>query len=126
MGMLVRKDKDLNVKKRIALPLAFGLSLFFGSIFLYGIPTGEALPYTSWSDLAYIACTFIGTVMIHVALDNASKIISSNLGKDKWNLEGESFMQDLHAKVTPYSVNIPSRLYGSEEHTSELQSLIGN
>src|SRR3546814_5047429 len=42
---------------------------------------------------------------------NASKNISSNLGKDKWNLEGESFMQDLHAKETPYSVNIPSRFY---------------
>eukprot|EP01033_Poteriospumella_lacustris_P022598 gene22598-17013_t len=38
-------------------------------------------------------------------------MIRSGLGKDKWNVEGESFMQPVKALVTPYSVNIPMQFY---------------
>ncbi|WP_240898967.1 type IV secretion system DNA-binding domain-containing protein [Sphingobacterium sp. SGL-16] len=44
-------------------------------------------------------------------MDNISKIISSKLGKDKWNVEGESFMQATKPKITSYAVNIPMLFY---------------
>jgi hypothetical protein len=44
-------------------------------------------------------------------MDNVSKMIRSGLGKDKWNVEGESFMQPVKRIDTPYSVNIPMQFY---------------
>lgn len=63
------------------------------------------------NDLAYIFCSIAGTLLMHVAMDNISKIISSKLGKDKWNVEGESFMQPTLANINDYSVNIPMLFY---------------
>jgi len=53
----------------------------------------------------------VGAVLLSVSMDNISKMIRSGLGKDKWNVEGESFMQQVKSVVTPYSVNIPMQFY---------------
>lgn len=37
--------------------------------------------------------SFIGVILINVSLDNLSKIIKHNLGRDKFNYENESFKQ---------------------------------
>ena len=82
-----------------------------GGLWFYGQNGQEIFPNTSWFDAGYLACAFFGATLIHVAMDNVSKIISSNLGKDKWNIEGESFMQATKPKITPYAVNIPTLFY---------------
>jgi hypothetical protein len=111
VGTLSRKNKDLNPKNHIVYPLAAGLIIFFSGIWFQGRQLPAVWMGAGWSDLAYIASAIAGTLLIHVAMDNVSKIISSKLGKDKWNIEGESFMQPIKPIDTPYSVNIPMLFY---------------
>ncbi|MGJ1525510.1 TraM recognition domain-containing protein [Sphingobacterium spiritivorum] len=111
VGTLSRKEKDLNPKTAIAYPLAAGILLLFAGLWFYGRPGSWPLPYTSWYDIGYIACAIAGTLLLHIAMDNVSKIIGSKLGKDRWNVEEESFMQAIKPKITPYAVNIPMLFY---------------
>lgn len=55
--------------------------------------------------------SFIGALMISLSMDNVSKIIKSGLGKDKWNVEEESFMQPTTKVESPSTVNIPMQFY---------------
>jgi hypothetical protein len=100
VGTLAKKKVDLDPKKHIVYPLTLGLLLFFGSIWLL---------YRF--DVLYLVCSFFGALLTSLAMDNISKIIRSGLGKDKWNVEGESFMQQVKPIITPYSVNIPMQFY---------------
>jgi hypothetical protein len=111
VGTLAKKKIDLDPKNHIVYPLCLGLLLFFGSIWLFGIPSGLAFAYTTWCNLGYMVCSLVGAVLVCVGMDNISKIIRSGLGKDKWNVEGESFMQQEVRVDTPYSVNIPMQFY---------------
>src|SRR5690606_1479377 len=112
VGTLSKKELDLNPKRQIILPLAFGLLLFFGSIIFYSIDSDKVVfSYTTLTDLAYIAATLIGAVLTHTSLDNISKLIKRGLGKDAWNNEGESLMQPKEKTVTTHSVNIPMEFY---------------
>jgi hypothetical protein len=111
IGTLAKKKVDLDPKNHIVYPLCSGLFLFFGSIWLYGIPSDLAFRYTTWCNLGYMLSSLAGAVLVSVGMDNISKIIRSGLGKDKWNVEGESFMQQVKRVDTPYSVNIPMQFY---------------
>lgn len=111
IGTLAKKKTNLDPKKHIVYPLAAGLLLFFGSLVFFGRPSALAFPYTNWYNLAYLACSFAGAILTSLSMDNISKMIRSGLGKDIWNVEGESFMQPTGKIDTPYSVNIPMRFY---------------
>lgn len=111
IGTISKKKLDFDAKKHIAFPLVSGLLLFFCSIWFLGRLGPYIFPYTSWYDIGFIACTLIGAILIHTAMDNVSKIIHSGFGKDEWNIEGESFMQATTKIETPYSVNIPMKFY---------------
>jgi hypothetical protein len=111
IGTLAKKKQELDPKLHILYPLALGLSLFFGAAFLYGHIGVLAFSCTTWWDLGYMVCSLFGAVLISVSMDNVSKMIRSGLGKDIWNVEGESFMQPVKAVMTPYSVNIPMLFY---------------
>ncbi|HEY4198750.1 MAG TPA: type IV secretion system DNA-binding domain-containing protein [Mucilaginibacter sp.] len=111
IGTLAKKKTDLEPKKHIIYPLAFGLFLFFGSLAFQGRASPFAFAYTTWYGLAYMVCSFTGALMISLSMDNISKFIRSGLGKDKWNTEAESFMQPVKCIDTPHSVNIPMLFY---------------
>ncbi|MBB5440651.1 hypothetical protein HDC92_004354 [Pedobacter sp. AK017] len=111
IGTLSRKQKDLNPKTQIAWPMAIGAALFFSSIVFQGRNAAVVLSGMSLADLAYLMMSFAGAVLLHVAMDNVSKIISSKLGKDKWNTEGESFMQRTTPKEGRFTINIPMQFY---------------
>jgi hypothetical protein len=111
IGTLSKKDTEFDPKKQIIYPLMAGLLLFFGSIAFQGRASPPLLPYTGWWDLAYLSASFAGAVLCSLSMDNISKMISSGLGKDKWNTEAESFMQPVKKIETPYSVNIPMLFY---------------
>ena len=71
-------------------------------------------PQLSWFSLniwLYIATSIIGTVLIHIALDNISKFLKDGLMKDRFNFENESFQQMEEKVYTDYSVNIPMKYY---------------
>ena len=71
-------------------------------MFFYGHPQNRF-----WPMLA----TVLGTVLVHVALDNISKFLKEGLLKDRFNLENESFEQTQQLIENKYSVNIPMRYY---------------
>jgi hypothetical protein len=111
IGTLAKKKQDLDPKKHIIYPLSLGLFLFFGSILCYNRASPLVFAYTTWFNLAYLVSSFVGAIMVSVSMDNVSKMIRSGLGKDIWNVEGESFMQPVKRVESPYSVNIPMRFY---------------
>lgn len=112
LGTLSRKKLDLDPVKQILLPLIIGFLLFFGSVYFYGFDgRPEILHHTTLPDLGFIVASVFGALLIHTSMDNISKIIRSGLGKDEWNIEGESFMQQKKKVDTPYSVNIPMKFY---------------
>lgn len=111
IGTLAKKKVELKPKQQIIYPLVIGLLLFFGSIILEGRPSVFVFAYTSWYNFGYMLSSLIGAVMLSISMDNISKMIRSGLGKDIWNVEGESFMQPVKIIDTPYSVNIPMQFY---------------
>lgn len=111
IGTLSKKKKDLNPKTAIIYPLVTGLLILISALWFYNRNEAIWIYNTSKTDLAYILCSLLGTVLVHIAMDNVSKIISSKFGKDKWNIDGESFMQPTKAIISPYSVNIPMLFY---------------
>lgn len=111
-GTAAKKNLDLNPRSQIVIPITIGMILFFGSIYIYTLEDSILVfELTSIENLGYILSTLIGSVLIHTSLDNVSKMIKSGLGKDEWNIEGESFMQDKKKIENPYSVNIPMKFY---------------
>lgn len=111
VGTLSRKKKDLNPKNSILYPLVAAILLLMLGLWCCGRAGPQAFSLTSWFDLGYMFCSFSGVLLLHLAMDNVSKIISSGLGKDKWNIEGESFMQTTIPSKNPYAVNIPMLFY---------------
>ena len=112
IGAKSKKDINLNPTKHILLPLAGGFVLFFGSLLFYKYNFPVMLGrWVSISDVAYVLMSFGGALLIHVSLDNVSKRIKSNLGKDKWNVENESFPQNETLVETDHSVNLPTLYY---------------
>ncbi|GAB3834148.1 hypothetical protein GCM10028895_54060 [Pontibacter rugosus] len=112
IGTKARKNLDLDPLRHIFLPLLIGCAFFFGSGLFYFIESSRILFWdVSLSDAAYILLSFLGAMMIHIALDNISKHIQHRLMKDKFNVENESFEQSRKPVHTPHSVNIPMLYY---------------
>ena len=115
IGTKSKKKLDLDPAKEIAVPIAFGLLILFASVIC--LKEGkhysgkDLLPYTNLWDLGYIISSFLGAILTLTGIDNISKIIKSNFGKDEWNVEGESFQQQEELLETPTSVNIPMQFY---------------
>ncbi len=105
-----RAKKEINIKPiKIILPISLGLVLFFGGLGL--IFYRETNVYSDPLNIAYIVSIFLGTLFLHVGLDNISKIVKSNFGQDPFNKENESFDQNRKLVKTEYSVNIPMEFY---------------
>ena len=109
IGTRAKKDINFKAGKQVVVPLVFGLLLFFGSVYVYNLSTSAS--YDRLENIVYIIASFGGAIMTNVALDNISKYIKSNMGKDKFNIENESFEQTTKKVVNPYSVNIPMKFY---------------
>ncbi|WP_183573781.1 type IV secretory system conjugative DNA transfer family protein [Mucilaginibacter sp. X5P1] len=111
IGTLAKKNTELKPNRHILYPLVIGLLLFFGSMICCNRPASLVLDYTTSYNLLYIIGSLAGAILLSTSMDNISKMIRSGLGKDKWNVEGESFMQQVSRIDTPYSVNIPMQFY---------------
>jgi len=111
IGTLSKKQMDFDPKTKVVYPLTLGLVFYFGSVLFYGKLGRFLFAYTTVMDLTYMVLSLIGAILISVSMDNVSKIIRSGLGKDKWNIEAESFMQQVKKIENPYSVNIPMLFY---------------
>ena len=112
IGTKARKSVEFDAQKMVLTPITIGfvmtilsLWLFFTDWLSYVI---AEFPLSIW---LYMIFSIIGTLMIHIALDNISKHIKDGIMKDRFNLEMEAFEQSEEIRQTPYSVNIPMRYY---------------
>ena len=111
VGTRNKKHLEFNAKRMVIYPITFGVILMFFSVWVFNHhwnPTFFTLHSSTW---IYFVMSGVGTVLVHVALDNISKYLKDGLLKDRFNFENESFEQMEEKVENKYSVNIPMRYY---------------
>lgn len=111
IGTRAKKKIDLNVGKQIILPIIIGIGLMVVSLFI----TSEAgnntlrkvIPPLNVFQIIYAILSFLGALIAQVGADNISKLMQKRIGKDRWNIEEESFAQNQELVKTDTSINIP-------------------
>lgn len=107
IGSKPKKD-HLITRGKILIPILTGLSLFVGSIFILSWRNTIRYYNIGLEDYLYLVSSMIGALLLTVGFDNVSKLIKTSLGKDRFNLENESFLQPTKKIVVENkSVNIP-------------------
>lgn len=111
IGTKAKKNKDLNVGKSIVLPILFGLVTLFSALFFINeagnTKLPKVLPYLNLYQALYTLLSFVGALTLQVGADNISKLMKQNMGKDRWNVDEESFDQNMEEVNNDTSVNIP-------------------
>ena len=111
IGTRNKKHLEFDARRQVLYPLVGGLFVTIVSIWLFDHRM-DTLFYTITLNIwLYMATSILGTVCIHVALDNISKFLKEGLLKDRFNFENESFEQCQELQENKYSVNIPMRYY---------------
>lgn len=111
IGTRAKKNINYNVSRMITIPFITGLILLIISVWLYIHVVNFKLFTIPATWVLYIIFSLVGIICVNVALDNISKILKSNLMKDKWNFENESFEQETKLIENDHSVNIPMKFY---------------
>ncbi len=111
VGTRNKKHLEFDARRQVLYPLVGGAALLALSVLFYGLDSRSRLLTLRASTVLYMAASVVGTVLVHMALDNISKFLKEGLLKDRFNLENESFVQCEQKVETPYSVNIPMRYY---------------
>ena len=109
IGTRAQKNLELKPFNHIILPLVLGFILFFGSGFL--VIFRHSAAWSAIPNIIFIVLSILGAILSNIGFDNISKILKSNLLKDKFNLDNESFEQTRELIQTEYSVNIPMKFY---------------
>lgn len=111
VGTRNKKHLEMDSRKQVLYPLLGGVGLVVLSVWIFGfsiMPRIYTLKINIW---LYMILSVVGTMLIHIALDNISKFLKEGLLKDRFNFENESFEQSTEAVENKYSVNIPMRFY---------------
>ena len=111
IGTRNKKNLEFNARKMVIYPISFGMILMFLSVWVFNqnwTPRFFTLYSRTW---VYMVMSVVGTVLVHIALDNISKYLKDGLLKDRFNFENESFEQMEQKVENKYSVNIPMRYY---------------
>lgn len=110
-GTKAQKKQDLNIVKAIILPIIFGVGMMFGALVLLPFMNGKAvpnvLPNINAVQIGYALLSLFGAVIAQMGADSISKYMQQKLGKDRWNVDEESFAQNTELAETETSVNIP-------------------
>lgn len=111
IGTRAKKKKDLNVAKEIIVPVVLGLMMMFCSLFWQNEAGKTELPKVfpgmNLYQVIYAVLSFLGAVVLQMGADSISKLMQQKMGKDRWNVEEESFDQNKELVNTDTSVNIP-------------------
>ena len=111
VGTKAKKKKDLNIATEIALPIVLGLVLIFSSLILQNEAGNNKLtkifPGMNLYQLIYAALSFLGAVILQMGADSISKLMQQKMGKDRWNVEEESFDQNQELIKSDTNINIP-------------------
>ena len=110
-GTKAKKKKDLNIVKAIIIPIIIGIALMFSSL-AFVVEAGDTtipkiFPGFSLYQIIYATLAILGTIFTQVGADSISKYMQNKMGKDRWNVEEESFDQNQELVETVTSINIP-------------------
>ena len=111
VGTRNKKHLEFNARKQVLYPLASGIGFLVLAVWLYNHPMEVRVYSLRLNIIFYMAASVLGTILVHVALDNISKFLKEGLLKDRFNLENESFEQCTELVENKYSVNVPMRYY---------------
>lgn len=111
IGTRNKKHLEFDAKRQVFYPFVGGAFLTIISVWLFSKPININFYTISLNIWLYMIASIIGTVLMHIALDNISKFLKEGLMKDRFNFENESFVQCQEKIENKYSVNIPMRYY---------------
>ena len=111
IGTKAKKKSDLNIATEITLPIILGLLMVFSSLVWQNEAGNSKLPKIfpglNLYQAIYAVLSFLGAVILQMGADSISKLMQQKMGKDRWNVEEESFAQNEELVDTDTSVNIP-------------------
>lgn len=111
VGTKAKKKKDLNIATGIIIPMVLGLAMMFSALIWQekagntGLP--KIFPGMNLYQVVYAVLSFLGAVILQMGADSISKMMHQKMGKDRWNVEEESFDQNKELVNTDTSINIP-------------------
>ena len=111
IGTRNKKHLEFDPRRQVLYPFIGGAFLTIISLWLFSYRMNIRFYTISLNIWLYMAATILGTVLMHIALDNISKFLKEGLLKDRFNFENESFEQCQELQENKYSVNIPMRYY---------------
>lgn len=111
IGTKAKKKRDLKIATEIVIPMMLGLLLIFSSLIWQNeagnTKTPKILPGLNLYQVMYLVLSFLGAVILQMGADSISKLMQQKMGKDRWNVEEESFDQNQQLVETDTSINIP-------------------
>ena len=111
VGTRAKKKKDLNIATEIVIPMILGLLMIFSSLVWQNEAGNSKLPKIfpalNLYQVIYAVLSFLGAVILQMGADAISKLMQQKMGKDRWNVEEESFAQNQELVETDTSINIP-------------------
>lgn len=121
IGTKAKKKKDLNIAVEIVVPMVLGLVMMFSSL-VWQKEAGDSslpkiFPGMHLYQVVYAFLSFLGAVILQMGADSISKLMQQKMGKDRWNVEEESFDQNQELVQSDTSINIPYIFwYGGKKH----------
>ena len=111
VGTKAKKKKDLNIATEIVLPIVLGLVLIFSSLIVQNeagnVKLLKIFPGFNLYQVIYTILSFLGAVILQMGADSISKLMQQKMGKDRWNVEEESFDQNQELIKSDTNINIP-------------------
>lgn len=111
IGTRNKKHLEFDARRQVFYPFIGGAFLTIFSVWLFSKPIDIRFYMVHLNIWLYMIASIIGTILMHIALDNISKFLKEGLMKDRFNFENESFIQCQEKIENKYSVNIPMRYY---------------
>lgn len=111
IGTKNKKQIEYDARRMVFWPISSGLLITLLSVGIYYWDWNFKIGILRGNIWLYMLLSIVGTILVHVALDNISKYFRSGMLKDRFNLENESFEQSTECISNAYSVNIPMRFY---------------
>ena len=121
IGTKAKKKKDLNIAVEIVVPMVLGLVMMFSSL-VWQKEAGDSsllkiFPGMNLYQVVYAFLSFLGAVILQMGADSISKLMQQKMGKDRWNVEEESFDQNQELVQSDTSINVPYIFwYGGKKH----------
>ena len=111
VGTKAKKKKDLNIATEIVLPIVLGLVMVFSSLIVQNEAGNNKLtkifPGMNLYQIIYATLSFLGALILQMGADSISKLMQQKMGKDRWNVEEESFDQNQELIKSETNINIP-------------------